>query len=60
LQRKLLTSYNMSDMGEIRNAADESQDLKWWKPVGDLKLYWRTALTRILMKQQIIVSTGLR
>ena len=28
----------MIGTGEIRNAADESLDLKWWKPVGDLKL----------------------
>jgi hypothetical protein len=36
LQRTNLTSYNMTGMGDIRNDADKSQDLKWWKTVGDL------------------------
>jgi len=45
----------MIGIGKIRNAADESRDLKWWKKVGDLKVYWRTALTRILKKEQITV-----
>jgi len=35
----------MIGMGEIRIATDELEDLKCWKTVGDLKLYWRTGKT---------------
>jgi len=36
----------MIGMGKIRNEADESLDLKLWKPVGNLKLRWMSGKKR--------------